>query len=169
VKRVALSPDAVVDEAARLVDEEGWEALHLGRLADRLGIKTPSLYKHVGGLPDLRRRLTLQGLAGFRDALGAAESVAELGHAYRAFARAHPGLYAATATAAARTQDDEELRAAADAAVAPLLRVVGDDVHAARAVRAALHGFVTLERAGGFGLPASVDESFDRLLRTLTP
>ena len=42
----------------------------------------------------------------------------------------------------------------------------GDDaVDAIRALRAVLHGFVTLEAQGGFGLPADVDRSFDRLCR----
>ena len=42
-----------------------------------------------------------------------------------------------------------------------------DAIHAIRAVRCALHGFVTLEAAGGFGMPASVDESFARMVDML--
>jgi hypothetical protein len=34
-------------------------------------------------------------------------------------------------------------------------------------VRAALHGFVTLESSAGFGLPLSLDESFERLVAML--
>jgi Tetracyclin repressor-like, C-terminal domain len=42
-------------------------------------------------------------------------------------------------------------------------RLAGPDaVDAIRSLRAALHGFVELERAGGFGLPDSVDRSYDR-------
>jgi hypothetical protein len=41
----------------------------------------------------------------------------------------------------------------------------GDDaVDATRALRAALHGFVVLEAAHGFGVAADVDRSFTRLL-----
>ena len=40
-------------------------------------------------------------------------------------------------------------------------------VHATRAVRSALHGFVSLEAAGGFGLPQDVDASYDRLVDLL--
>jgi hypothetical protein len=40
----------------------------------------------------------------------------------------------------------------------------GDDaVDATRALRSALHGFVSLEQAGGFGLPVDVDRSYDQL------
>jgi hypothetical protein len=40
-------------------------------------------------------------------------------------------------------------------------------IHAVRAVRSALHGFVSLEREGGFGIALSVDESFARLVQML--
>jgi hypothetical protein len=42
-----------------------------------------------------------------------------------------------------------------------------DAVDAIRAFRAALHGFVALETGGGFGLPLSIDRSFDRLVAGL--
>jgi hypothetical protein len=46
--------------------------------------------------------------------------------------------------------------------------VTGDDaIDATRSLRAALHGFVSLEDAGGFGLPTDVDRSFDRLIHGL--
>ena len=44
----------------------------------------------------------------------------------------------------------------------------GDDaVHAARAFRSAVHGFVALEAGGGFGIPVDLDASFDRLVGLL--
>ena len=44
----------------------------------------------------------------------------------------------------------------------------GDDaIHGVRIVRAALHGFVTLEAGGGFGLPLSLDDTFGRLVAVL--
>jgi hypothetical protein len=48
------------------------------------------------------------------------------------------------------------------------LGLQGDDaVDAIRALRAVLHGFVTLEAGGAFGLPADIDRSFDRLIAGL--
>jgi hypothetical protein len=44
----------------------------------------------------------------------------------------------------------------------------GDDaIHAARAVRSALHGFVALEAGGGFGIPIDLDESYARMVAVL--
>ena len=34
-------------------------------------------------------------------------------------------------------------------------------------LRSALHGFVSLETSGGFGLPVNIDHSFDRLVDAL--
>ena len=69
---------------------------------------------------------------------------------------------------------DAELAAAAGEAVevlAAVLRGWGlkgtDGIHAVRGIRAALHGFAEIERAGGFALATSVDESFERLVATL--
>src|SRR5437763_16803841 len=65
--RVGLDQATVVEAAAKLVDEEGIEQLTLGRLAERLGIRTPSVYNHVAGLPGLKRDLALycsRGLLG---------------------------------------------------------------------------------------------------------
>jgi hypothetical protein len=96
-------------------------------------------------------------------------ALAALADAYRDFAQRRPGRYAAS-LAAPPADNPRHVRAADDA-----LRVVnatldgfglaGDDaVDAARALRAALHGFATLEAAGGFGLPVDVDRSFRRLV-----
>jgi hypothetical protein len=46
--------------------------------------------------------------------------------------------------------------------------LAGDDaVHATRVMRAALHGFVTLEAGGGFGMQQDTAVSYEYLIRTL--
>jgi hypothetical protein len=92
--------------------------------------------------------------------------------AYRDYARRHPGRYAALQRAP--DPADDELATAAGVAVEVLLAILrgygleGEDaIHAARAVRSALHGFVSLETTGGFGLPVSLDESFGRMVAAL--
>ena len=57
--RVGLNQASVVEAAVKLIDEEGIEQLSLGRLAERLGIRTPSLYNHVAGLSGLKHDLAL--------------------------------------------------------------------------------------------------------------
>lgn len=177
--RAGLTPEVIVTEAAVLADRDGLDALTLAHLAAHLGVRSPSLYKHLDGLPDLQRRLAERGMRELAAALapgGAAASPAArlraLGHAYRRFAAAHPGLYAATLRAPG-PDEPEVLAAASDLTAAVLgdLAAFGlpadDLVHAARSVRSALHGFVALEAVHAFGLPQSVDASFEGLLDDL--
>jgi len=178
-ERPRLTPDRVVAEAGLLADERGISGLSLAPLAERLGVRVPSLYKHVGGLDDLHRRLALAGVRDLADELGAAtvgrsgrDALMACATAWRAYAKAHPGRYGAIQRAP--DPADAELVAAAGRLVEliyAILRGYGLDdeqiVHATRAVRSALHGFVTLEAAGGFGLPQDVDESYTRLVELL--
>ena len=177
--RPRLTADRVVAEAAALADERGIQALSLSPLAERLGVRVPSLYKHVGGLDDLHRRLALAGLRDLAEQLGAAtvgrsgrDALLACATAWRAYAKAHPGRYSAVQRAP--DPADAELLAAASRLtelIFAILRGYGLDeeqtVHATRAVRSALHGFVTIEAAGGFGLPQDVDESYARLVALL--
>jgi AcrR family transcriptional regulator len=166
----------VVEEGERIADEVGLTNLTLAALADRLGVRQPSLYKHIAGTDGLRRSISLrakQELAGVlgRAAVGRArdEAIIAMARAYRAWAHKHPGRYAAAQRAPVRGDVDDELASAAVTQVAfdvmAGYELRDDDaVDAIRALRAALHGFVTLEAGGGFGLPVDVDRSFDRLV-----
>lgn len=175
-RRVGLDRAAVVKAAVELVDESRGE-LSLGDVARRLGVRTPSLYNHVGGLDDLRRELALLGMRELtgvilRAAAGRAgiDALSAVAHAYRDWARARPGLYMATQRAPGA--GDEELNAAALevvnvlAAIFEPLGFSGDDaIHAIRGFRSLLHGFVALEAAGGFGIPLDLDTSFQRAVQ----
>jgi AcrR family transcriptional regulator len=177
--RAGLDTARVVDAAAVIADAEGLDAVTLARVAGGLRVRAPSLYNHVDGRGGLLRALAVRGVrqltAALRDAAvgrSGADAFAATARAYRAYASAHPGLYAASVAAPA--PDDAEHQAAARETVDVVYAVLrgwqleGDDaVHAARAFRSAVHGFVALEAAGGFGIPVDVDTSFERLVATL--
>ena len=97
------------------------------------------------------------------------DAVSAIAVAYRAYALAHPGRYAYVLRAPAPGDD------ALEAAAAEILSIFddvftgygihgSDAVDAARFVRSALHGFVSLELGGGFGLPHPTETSFHRLV-----
>jgi len=180
VPRAGLSREVVVAEAAQVADEVGFERLTLAAVAERLGVAVPSLYKHVDGIGELRRDLTVMALRELGAALASAVdrggdagvALRALAEAYRGYAHAHTGRYPATLRAVdPRDHDaDEASRALLQTVFSVLARygLSGDDaIDATRALRAALHGFVTLEAVGGFGLPRDVDRSFARLVRIL--
>ena len=171
--RAGLSREFVVAEAAQVADEVGYDRLTLAAIAERLGVAVPSLYKHVDGLGELRRDLTVLALRELGVALGSAvDGLRAIAEAYRGYARAHPGRYPATLRAVDPHDHDadEASRALLQTvfSVLALYELSGDDaIDATRALRAALHGFVTLEAVGGFGLPRDVDRSFARLVQIL--
>jgi AcrR family transcriptional regulator len=179
VPRAGVTHDRVVAEAAAVADEVGLERLTLAAIAQRFGVTLPSLYKHVAGLDALKRDLAVVGVRELTATLSAAavgrarsDALHAIATAYRDYARAHPGRSAAAVTAP--HPDDPEHVAASEAAFAVLLAVLdgygitGEDaVDAVRSLRAVMHGFVTLEAAGGFGLPQSVDATYSRLIDAL--
>ena len=178
--RAGLTGADVVASAAGLADEIGFQGVTMGLLADRLGVRAPSLYKHVGGLGDVRHRLAILAVTELgetvRDAAAGRsgrDALAAVLSAIRAYVSAHPGRWAATIGTEYAGPDDPLAAAGARVMnlIAAVLRGYGLEgepaIHAVRTVRSALHGFVTLEREGGFGLPIAIDESYDRLIDTL--
>lgn len=177
--RMGLDAARVVDAAATIADADGLGAVTLARVAAQLGVRPPSLYNHVDGRNDLLRQIALAALRDLTAALrtaavgrSGADALVATARAHRAYAVEHPGRYAATV--AAPPGPDEEHRAAAAEAVDVMLATLRgwhlegtEAIHAVRGIRSAVHGFVTLESAGGFGLPVDLDESFERLIRTL--
>ena len=180
--RAGLSKTAVVNAAAQLVNEEGVEALTLNRLAGKLGIQTPSLYNHIDGLPGLLQELALLNTHLLGECLAKAaigrsgpQALMEVAQAYRAYIKENPGLYLASLRASRNQQPVNSLLESAEGRVVEIVLAVmtsfglaGEDaLHAVRALRSLVHGFSTLELAGGFGLPLDCDESFRRLLKML--
>jgi len=180
--RAGLDQATIVAAAAAIADVEGLASVTIARLAAHFGVRPPSLYNHVAGLDAIRRALTLRGLHELHAALIAAaradtadpDPVLALALAYRAFARARPGLYTAALVRAADPDDAEAQAASAAildlvaAALAPHARSGDALIHAIRGLRSLLHGFIVLETAGGFGIPLDPDESFRRSIGIYT-
>jgi AcrR family transcriptional regulator len=176
--RKGLSRQAVVEAATAVVEADGIGALTLSRIARELDVKPPSLYNHVARLDTLRRDVALGAIEDLGRKLGAAamgrtgsDALRAIALEFRAYATSHPGLYELTTRA---RPDDEEYATASMRPVEPVLAILrgydlGEEeaIHAARTLRAALHGFVALESVGGFGLDVDVDESFEWLVARL--
>lgn len=147
--------DEIVAAAEAILERDGPEGLTMRNVADALGIRAPSLYKHVAGRDEILAALQARALSGMGDALaaaaggpdGAPEGVEGMMGAYRDWALAHPALYElATRHPLARDALPEGLEAAAGAPV----RALAPDPATARALWATAHGLVDLELAGRF-------------------
>jgi len=166
----------------RLLEEEGPEALTMRRLAERVGIRAPSLYKHLPDKAALEAAIIATGFeeaaATFEQAVeGAGEGPGEgpgdgpgewqlagrgnalvaLAAAYRRFALEHPHLY--------RLMNNGPLPrehlppGLENRTAAPLLRAAGSQARA-RAVWAFAHGMVLLELDQRFPPEADLDAAW---------
>jgi len=173
VPRAGLTTAAVTDAGAALADETGLTQLSMGAVADRLCVKTPSLYKHVSGLADLLHRIAVLATTELGDAIrdatqgrAGSDALAAAADAMRRYVTDHPGRYAATVGAQPIGPGDPlaaagERSLSAFAAVLHGYRLGPDqEVHALRALRSMLHGFISLEVAGGFQYATDVSASF---------
>lgn len=160
-----------------MADEVGLSDFTLAALAERLGLRQPSLYKHIDSMAGLQRSISVRAKVELGDVLAraavgrsGADAIHTMSNAYRAWALLHPGRYQAAQFAPAPGDVDDEaaslatLKIIADVLVAYDLK--GDDaIDAIRAFRSSLHGFVTLESGGGFGLDVDIDRSFRRMVQ----
>lgn len=176
VPKAGLSTEAVVDAALAIVDSQGLAALTLAAVAAHTGVAAPSLYKHVDGLGELRllvaARVMTEMTDRFTDAVmgrSGDDAVTALMHEYRGYVAAHPARYAAMP---ADPLHDPVLAASGTKMIKVLLAVLSgygltDDaaIHAARALRATVHGFASIEASGGFGIPVDLDQSYEYLIR----
>jgi AcrR family transcriptional regulator len=177
--RAGLDVEMIVQKASELADKDGLGALSMATLASHLGVRTPALYHYFVGLAGLRRALALLGLQKVSARVGYAvmgkagdDAVLALAHALRDFANEHPGLYEAASHAF--DPDDREWQVAGREVVEIMVRALSsyhlshDDArHVVRMLRSIVHGCVSLEHIGGFGLPLEVDETFRSLLVAL--
>ncbi|MEU8041044.1 WHG domain-containing protein [Streptosporangium sp. NPDC049078] len=178
--RAGLDPATVVAAGAALADEVGLTNLTMGLLAERLNVRTPSLYKHVSGQEDLSRRIAVLALNEVADAIGGAiqgyagrDALAAAAHAFRAFVLNHPGRYAATIglEPSDPSDPDDPLITAAQRSLGTFRAVLrgyeigeADMDHALRMLRTLCHGFATLQAAHGFQMSADIEESFEWLI-----
>ncbi len=165
VRTVRTARAAEVIAAAEVIlESEGIEALTMRRLADDLGMRAPSLYKHLPDKAALCAALIENALAELGALLHAVVdpddptgSVGALLEAYRANGLARPNLYRlATSGQLARDLLPEGLE---EWAGTPFFLVTGEP-HLAQALWAFAHGMVVLEIDGRFQDTSDLDRTW---------
>jgi AcrR family transcriptional regulator len=173
--RAGLTADTVVDVAIAILDEQGPDALALSVVAVRAGVATPSLYKHVGSLAELRSRVSVRILSEMTAAateavlgLSGDDAVVALMRQMRAYAVQHPPRYAHVP---ADPMHNPDLAAAARGLIEVFLAVLrgydlqgSDAIHATRCLRVIVFGFSSIESSGGFGLAEDQSETYEQLI-----
>jgi AcrR family transcriptional regulator len=175
VKR-SLTPAAVVEVALGIVDEHGPDGLTLAAVAQGCGVATPSLYKHVASLGELKALVGVRLLEDMAEqftatvlGMSGAEAVTAVMHAYRSYVAAHPKRYAAMPTDPLHDPVQEAAGKKLMGVMFATLRGYGLEgpaaVHATRRLRVIVHGFASIESGGGFGLPEDLDGTYDQLVQ----
>lgn len=165
----------IVSVARQLAETEGWDAVTVRRLAERIEYSQPVLYSHFRGKDEIVGAVALDGFAELTAAIrsavttGAAgrAAVAALARTYLAFAERHPAVYDAMFSLSSGLPFADEatpapLREAFTALLDTLGGVAGGVAPGlfTEVCWAALHGLVTLTRAGR--LPPSRPQSGSR-------
>lgn len=178
--KAGLDKQTIIETAAYIADKKGMINVTLKVLAEELGIKPPSLYKHFsGGLDELHRELMLHGWRSLethitRVAIGKAkdDAVTAICWAYRNFVAKHRGLFEAMQWY--NMYQSEEHLEATRGTVSVLFQVLEayglteeQKVHAVRMLRGFLQGFSAIESHGGYGNPIPLDDTFDFALKTM--
>ncbi|MDP9843996.1 AcrR family transcriptional regulator [Streptosporangium lutulentum] len=170
----------MTEAAAELADAVGFENITVSALARSFKVKDASLYSHVKNLRDLRERVALLAAEELADRIAAAvagrsgkEAMVAFANAYRDYALAHPGRYAATQA----VQLDPALLARSTVYIRTIelthamlraYRLVEPDLtDAGRLLRSAFHGYINLEANGGFSHSRDVQRSWEQALNGL--
>lgn len=164
----SLITEQAILTAARAELETHGTDLTMAALAARLGVRAPSLYKHVRDRDDVLERIRQETLGELRtqyDAITAAdpaERIAAIALATRAYAKRFPRSKALAFTPVSGEESIAQLAHTVEPLVAACRDLVGPDgaLSAARTVTAWMHGFSEMEAMGAFNLGGSVDESF---------
>ena len=177
--KAGLDKAIILDVAAKMTDEKGIANITLKSLAEELGVKSPSLYKHIKGLDELHKELMLYSWKllekdVMKAAIGKAkdDAIIAMCYAYRNFVKLHGGLFE-TMQWYNMYKSDEHLQAT-DELVSILFQVLdGYDlleeqkVHIVRMPRGFLQGFFSIENHDGFGNSLTIDDTFDFALQIL--
>lgn len=159
-----LTPEQITHAATELVEKNGAEHLSMRTLAEALGVRASSLYRHVENRDTLLRAIGDQAALTLRGKLQQAAqdsdpalALRQSAHAYLTYARTHPHLYALLLTKDSDLPPAQVQASAAKQLWNTLLHLIGqvsgnpDDTDHAVAFWTFLHGFASLEATGTFG------------------
>lgn len=168
-----LNKEIVVETAKELIEEIGFNDFSMRKLADKLEVKTASLYTHIESMEMLFTEVGLSALKEQHDYLLNAiaekegdDAVKTLAVAFRCFSIEHPALYQMIMQIP--SGNNETLKKAAAMITEPFMIVLNNyqisdeqKMHWQRVIRGMMHGFVSEEQAGYFShYPVTIEESY---------
>ncbi|PNV62737.1 TetR family transcriptional regulator [Clostridium sp. chh4-2] len=182
--RKGLTEEIVIDAAARLISEKGYDNFSLHGLAAELGIKTASLYNHIASSQKLVAKVGERVLLQLKQTVwndtagkSGTDAIEALANGYRRFAKENPELYQLILLIPELGDDEftttgRTLMADLYELLSPFCLTREEQVHIGRMIRSSMHGFISLEQAGFFTTPYDADSSYrymiDSFIRMLS-
>jgi AcrR family transcriptional regulator len=173
------SLDEIIQAGRDILESAGVGGLTMQAVADRVGVRAPSLYKRVRNRDDLLRLITEATVHDLGERLAIIDAGAdprrdlgELARAFRAFAHSRPMgyqlIFARKPDVAAPSTE------ALTRAIEPVLQVAVNlagkqhALEAARTLTAWANGFISMELAGAFKLGGDIDQAYEYGIARLT-
>lgn len=168
-----LNKEILVTASTELIEEKGMVTFSMRALADKLNVKTASLYTHIESMEDLFTAVELYALKMQKNAqlsavhgLNRDSAVLALADISRNFAKEHAELYRLIMQMPAGK--NETLKSAAAMTAEPAMQVLSDyhipelrKMHWQRVLRGVIHGFISQENAGYFShYPVDIKDSY---------
>lgn len=168
-----LNREIIVNTAKEMIENDGIGQFSMHKLADKLNVKTASLYTHIENMDTLLTDVGLAVLSEQKNYLLEAisnkqgdEAIRALAENYRKFALEHIKLYRFIMQMP--SSDNKLLQDAAAMTAEPFMNVLEDfnipqnrKMHWQRALRGLMHGFISEEHYGYFShYPVTIDESY---------
>jgi AcrR family transcriptional regulator len=150
----------IVDAAAGLLETGGVSSVTMHAVAQKVGVKAPSLYKRVRDREALLALVVGAAADDLTSRLEAAsDGLEEMLAAFRRFGHERPEAFRLLFTT---TLDPDKVAATSAPVLLATTSAVGDEhaLDAARLLTAWATGFVTMELAGAFRLGGDLDDAF---------
>ena len=172
VQKRNLTKEKIIETAFSLADEIGLNQISFQKIAEKLGIKYPSLYNHFDNIEDLKIKMTIHFLNKLNSRLmerligkSGEAAIIEFSYVYREFAVENKSGYRLYMNIPS-TENDEVKRLSKETTtiIRKILEFYMEDqaqiIHKSRALRSLLHGFVSLSSHGYFQNPINLEDSF---------
>lgn len=158
------SLDAIVDAARDILEIDGLTGLTMQAVAQRVGVRAPSLYKRVDNRDDLVRLVAEATLTELASRIPDDADALQVATEFRRFAHERPAAFQLVmASGASAVPVRPEFHVLASAAILRVSAQLAGDEHAleaARTLTAWANGFISMELSGGFNLGGDVERAW---------
>lgn len=171
-----LTREKIIKVTFALADEIGLNQVTFQKIAEKLDIKSPSLYNHFDNMDNLKLEMTMYLVNDLNSILmksligkSGDDAVREFAYVYRDFAFANRTAYGLIMSIpSTKNEKAYSLAKETTGLIRQILNYyIKDDillVHKSRELRSILHGFISMCFLGYFKRDVSIEESFDNMI-----